>query len=69
MEIKRHRGFLKQHGAAICKLTDRSPPDKLNIPSNVGLNIVGPLLQGIRFSDTTGFRNFLHDSPDPEIET
>ena len=43
--------------------------DKLKISSNVGLNVLSPLLQGLDLSDRESFRASLLNSPDPEIQS
>jgi len=43
--------------------------DKLKISSNVGLNVLSPLLQGLDLSDRESFKASLLNSPDPEIRS
>src|SRR6266480_6835493 len=40
--------------------------NKLKISSNVGLNVLSPLLQSLNISHTGGFKDLLRNSPDPE---
>src|SRR6266480_7854152 len=43
--------------------------NKLKISSNVGLNVLSPLLQSLNISHTGGFKDLLRNSPDPEIQS